>query len=317
MIRKFFIGLLSVLLVSVMAFGGYAWYLYNHASETAKEIHKPLKRSKSPFRNQDLNLDKGQPVSFLLVGVDERDGDQGRTDTMLVVTVNPTTKQTNMLSIPRDTYTEIVGHGTTEKINHAYAYGGIEMSIRSVENLLQVPIDYYIEINMQGLKQMVDELGGITVDSPLEFTFKEYGKSYHFKKGKNKLSGEEALAFVRMRKEDPNGDFGRNTRQRIVLEAVMKKGMDLSSITKFKGMIDAVGKHAKTNLVFDEMKTLFEDYRDAGKHIEQVTFKGEGDTEDGLWVFKPNEDSLSSVRKKLRENLGSNTVKPIVKSEQQ
>jgi polyisoprenyl-teichoic acid--peptidoglycan teichoic acid transferase len=111
-----------------------------------------------------------------------------------------------MLSIPRDTRTEIVGKGTIEKINHAYAFGNEEMAMKTVENFLDIPIDYYIKVSMEGFKDIVDAVGGITVNNDLDFT----QDGYHFPKGQVNLDGKKALAFTRMRHEDPRGDFGAN-----------------------------------------------------------------------------------------------------------
>ena len=84
------------------------------------------------------------------------------------MTLNPKTKSMYMFSIPRDSRTEIVGHGTVDKINHAYAFGGVKMSIQSVENFLNgVPVDYYVEVNMESYKQLVDAIGGVTVNNKL------------------------------------------------------------------------------------------------------------------------------------------------------
>ncbi|MFP3489657.1 LCP family protein, partial [Staphylococcus sp. SIMBA_130] len=88
-------------------------------------------------------------ISILLMGVDERENDQGRSDTMIMITVNPNDNSMMMFNIPRDTRTEIIGRGTVEKMNHAYAYGGVEMAMDTVENFLDVPIDYYFKVNME------------------------------------------------------------------------------------------------------------------------------------------------------------------------
>ena len=114
-----------------------------------------------------------------------------------------------MLSIPRDTRTEIVGHGTTDKITHAYAFGREEMTIVTVENLLDIPIDYYVRVNMEGFQDIVDAVGGIQVNNSLDFT----NGGHNYAKGLINLNGEQALSFVRMRYDDPNGDFGRQERQ--------------------------------------------------------------------------------------------------------
>src|SRR5699024_2076973 len=103
-----------------------------------------------------------------LFGVDSdesRDGLGERSDSIMILSVNPNNDKTVMISIPRDTRTEIVGNDSVEKINHAYAYGGPQMAKDSIENLMNVPIDHYVSINMDGLKDLIDIVGGVTVVS--------------------------------------------------------------------------------------------------------------------------------------------------------
>ena len=143
-------------------------------------------------------LEAGEPVSILLLGVDTGAlgrTEKGRTDSMVIVTVNPHTEQTTLVSIPRDTYAEIVGYGTWDKINHAYNFGGTAMSINSVQSLLDIPVDFYVIVNMSGIKEVVDAVGGVDVDSPIAFN----QNGYSFVVGTNHLDGEAALAFSRMR----------------------------------------------------------------------------------------------------------------------
>ena len=123
----------------------------------------------SEKREDPVVFKDAEPFSMLVLGVDEREGDKGRSDTMIVMTVNPETKSTKMVSIPRDTYTEIVGQGFNDKINHAYAFGGIEMSMDTVENLLDIPIDYVVQVNMDSFKDIVDAVGGISINNTLDF----------------------------------------------------------------------------------------------------------------------------------------------------
>lgn len=105
-----------------------------------------------------------------------------------------------MVSVPRDTRTEIVGHNSTEKINHAYAYGGPKMAVNSLEKLMDVPVDHYIAINMDGVKTVVDEIGGVDITSDATFTTKST-TPFHFDKGKQyHMDGKQALAYMRARK---------------------------------------------------------------------------------------------------------------------
>ena len=120
-------------------------------------------------------IENAKPINVLLLGIDNgaygRPTEDGRSDTMLLLTANPSEKKAQLLSIPRDTYTEIVGMNYYDKINHAYAYGQAKMAINSVEKLFDTNIDFYMEINMSGLMEFVDAVGGIEVTSPLTFTY--------------------------------------------------------------------------------------------------------------------------------------------------
>lgn len=236
---------------------------------------------------------------MLMLGVDERDGDKGRSDTMIVLTVNPQKKSVKMLSIPRDTRTEIIGHGTQDKINHAFAFGGAKMSMDTVENFLDIPIDYYMKINMEGFKDIVDAVGGVTVQNDLDFT----SDGIHFAKGTQTLTGKEALAYSRMRHDDPSGDFGRQSRQRAIIEAVIKEGASLSSLTKYDEVFDALGNNIQTNLTFDDMMDIQKNYRDASKSITQSSINGNGTKIDGIYYYIVSDEEKEKVQSELKEQL--------------
>ena len=255
--------------------------------------HKSEKRIENvTFQNQD-------PFSVLLLGVDERENDIGRSDTMIVMTVNPTKQSINMLSLPRDTRTEIVGHGTSDKMNHAYAYGGIPMAINTVEEFLDIPIDYYVKMNMEGFQEIVDAVGGITVENDMDLAY----KGYTFPKGTLTLDGEEALIYSRIRKEDPRGDFGRQMRQRQVIQAVMNKGASLSSLANYQGIFAALGNNVETNLSFDEMMSIQRHYKSALSSIEQMTLEGQGQTINGVWYLIIPEEERINVQNQLKQHL--------------
>ncbi len=269
----------------------YASMVYHSLKNAVHQMqgteHKSEKRIENvTFQNQD-------PFSVLLLGVDERENDVGRSDTMIVMTVNPTKQSINMLSLPRDTRTEIVGHGTSDKMNHAYAYGGIPMAINTVEEFLDIPIDYYVKMNMEGFQEIVDAVGGITVDNDMDLAY----KGYTFPKGTLTLDGEEALIYSRIRKEDPRGDFGRQMRQRQVIQAVMNKGASLSSLANYQGIFAALGNNVETNLSFDEMMSIQRHYKSALNSIEQMTLEGQGQTINGVWyLIIPEEERINAPK---------------------
>lgn len=281
--------------------GGLALTVYLDLTSTLKNMYEPIDRKLSDKREESITFEKQEPFSVLILGVDEREGDKGRSDTMIVMTVNPTLKSTTMVSIPRDTYTEIVGHGTQDKLNHAYAFGGIQMSLDSVENLLDMPIDYVAEVNMEGFQDVVDAVGGATVNNTFEFT----QDSIHFPAGEITLSGKEALSYVRMRKEDPSGDWGRQDRQRQVIQGVLSKGKSFSSLLNYRSVFNALGDNVKTNMAFDEMVDVQKNYRDAADKIEQLHFeKGTGQRMNGgVWYYIMDEEELQEVADTLKQHL--------------
>lgn len=297
--KKWLWIILSIIGVLVLSTGGYALYLYNSASNTVASIQEDIGREKSDKRSDKVVHEEKDPISILLMGVDERTGDRGRSDSLILMTVNPTKQTTQMVSIPRDTRTEIVGKGIQDKINHAYAFGGTEMAIETVENFLDIPVDYFVKINMESFKDTVDSVGGIEVDNKLAFS---YGGD-NFPEGPVFLDGEKALNFTRMRYEDPRGDFGRQERQRQVIEGVIKKGANISSITKFGNMFNVVRDNVKTNLSLDEMWSVQANYKEASKNLEQFQIKGTGDKIDGIYYYIVSEEERLTLSNQLREHL--------------
>jgi len=295
------VGILGVL---ILIGGVYLLSVYMSFTSTLKEIHSPIEREVSDMRVDEVELEKKQPFSVLMLGVDEREGDAGRSDTIIVMTVNPNDKSTKMVSIPRDTYTEIVGKGSMDKINHAYAFGGIEMSMETVENLLDIPIDYVVQVNMEGFEDIVDAVGGVNVNNTLDFSVGQH----NYPKGNITLNGEEALDYVRMRYEDPNGDFGRQDRQKQVIQAVMSEGASVKSLVNYRSIFNALGANVQTNMTFDEMMDVQKNYRDVVGTVDQLYFeKGTGGKKDnGVWYYDMNQTELAEKQALLKEHLQLN-----------
>ncbi|WP_335871178.1 LCP family glycopolymer transferase [Bacillus sp. 2205SS5-2] len=294
-------GFLSILLF--VAAGSYVYSIYHSLNNTMVAMNENEARAKSDKREENLSLNKKQPFSVLLLGVDERQGDRGRSDTMIVVTVNPQENSTKMVSIPRDTRTEIIGKDFEDKINHAYAYGGIDMSLDTVEAFLDIPIDYYAKINMEGLEDIVNAVGGVTVQNELNFTYK--GKT--FTEGTLTLNGEEALLFSRMRKNDPNNDFGRQARQRQIIQAIIKEGASVSSLWNFGDIFKSIGNNVKTNLSLAEMVDIQQNYKSATQNINQRQLEGSGamisNGEKEIYYYIVAKEEQQIVQQELKKHL--------------
>jgi polyisoprenyl-teichoic acid--peptidoglycan teichoic acid transferase len=293
-------GIVAVLLIGV---GIYAYSIYHHVKQTAEQMHEPVNHI-SDKRNAPVSLNKQTPISILLIGVDERKGDRGRADSLIVMTVNPSKKSIEMVSIPRDTRTEIIGKGKKDKINHSYAFGGVEMTMATVEHFLDIPIDYYIKVNMESFRDIVDAVGGVTVDNPFAFTY----EGVTFPKGEITLNGEKALKYSRMRYDDPRGDFGRQDRQKQIIEAIIQKGAGFSSLTNYDEVLTAIGKNIKTNLTFDEMQEIQANYKEARHHIEQLHITGKGTTINGTYYLLVPEEERLAISNKLKEHLELKTA---------
>lgn len=299
--RRIFLLIFLILLISL---GAYGFNMYQDIASAVNNMHKSLDREKSDKREEKVEFDLQDPLSILVVGIDEREGDSGRTDSMVVLTINPDEKSTNVLSIPRDTRTELIdedGDSEFDKINHAYAYGGIEMSITSIEHFLNIPIDYYAEVNMQGFRDIVDAVGGIDVNNKIEF---ELDGTY-LPEGDLHLDGEEALQYARMRKEDPLGDFGRQERQREVISKVIDKGASLNSLTNYDDILDALEDNIKTNLTLNEIIGIQLEYKSAATKINKLEVEGENKRlDDGIWYYIVEDETRQLLSDELRTHLG-------------
>ncbi|WP_426272419.1 LCP family protein [Exiguobacterium sp. R-17] len=286
--------MLLIALVLIVGVGGFIGYTYYQVDQTVKKIQSPVKNT------GDKVVEDQKPVSVLLLGVDQRPGERGRSDSIMVMTLNPTRNESRLISIPRDTKVDIVGKGTNDKINHAYSFGGPEMAIKTVEKFLNIPINYYAEINMEGFTSLVDAVGGVTVNNDIDFTV----SGTHFPIGKVNLDGKSALKFTRMRYEDPRGDFGRQMRQREVIAQVANKLSSDVSVSNFNAIMDVVGKNAQTNVSFKPMRTLAFDYMDAFRNQKNLKLEGTGGKEgDGIYYWHPTEDSLKETQTALRYSL--------------
>lgn len=182
---------------------------------------------------------------------------EGLSDTMLLLRFNPQTKKLIVLSIPRDTRTNIDGYGVT-KINAANAYGGPALSARAVSNLLgDIRIDRYVRINVQGVEKLIDALGGVTVYVPYEMKYKDDTQHLYidFKPGKQHLNGPQTQNLLRFR-HDKLGDIGRVQRQQMVMRALAEQALNPATLGKVPQILSVVQSHIDTNLTVEELMAL-------------------------------------------------------------
>jgi LCP family protein required for cell wall assembly len=210
-----------------------------------------------PAASANYTPSPGAPIFVLAIGNDERPGVEGaRADALHLIGYNPTTKQGTILNFPRDTTVPIPGYGTN-KINAANAFGGNQLTAKTVGDLVGVQINYIVEVNFAGFVDLVNELGGVEVDVPKEM--KDSNSGSNFNAGLQKLDGEQALAFSRDRYSFADGDFSRTQNQgRVFLGALRKLKTEANSPAGAFTAINAVRKHAKVEgLGAGEFYSLF------------------------------------------------------------
>ncbi|QDZ41448.1 LytR family transcriptional regulator [Euhalothece natronophila Z-M001] len=205
------------------------------------------------------------------------DSFDGATDAMFLVRFDPEADKVTMLSIPRDSKVDLPGHGTV-KINAANRYGGAGASARAVSNLLGgVEIDRYIRVNVQGVEQLVDALGGVDMYVPKDMRYRDDSQRLYIdlEQGEQTLDGEEAMQFIRFR-QDEYGDIGRVQRQQLLLRAMVQQALNPSTLTRIPNILSVIRSNLDTNLGNKEMLALarFASNRD-DENLEMLMLPGE------------------------------------------
>ena len=284
--------ILAVVAVIVLAVGVMFGIAYNTTKNAVDDAYQSTGLKKA--RDVSDVLSDGKPFSILLLGTDTgelgRDY-KGRTDSLMLVTVNPKKDKVTIMSLPRDSVIAPVGYEDEfpQKLNSAYEFGSAKTTIQTIQDWLNVPIDFYALVNMGGMEKVINELDGVKVKSPLTFAYNPYtahddaGYLFSFKKGSStytftaqdgvthtyhKMDGKAALAFSRMRYDDPQGDYGRQERQRMVLEAIVDKAQSNPTKLVNAKFLDTLSDSTKTDLTFGDMTTIISKYLSAAKNIK-------------------------------------------------
>lgn len=312
----------AIIATTLVALGVYVTSAFNFSTNELAKTFKDYNTSDSE------SIKQTKPISILLMGVDTGDSErkstwQGNSDSMILVTINPETKTTTMTSLERDVLVTLSGPkdndmtGVQAKLNAAYASGGAKMAIMTVQDLLDIEIDNYIQINMQGLVDLVDAVGGITVtnnfDFPISIAEKEPEYTATVEPGTHKINGEQALVYARMRYDDPEGDYGRQKRQREVIQKVMKKILALDSVSSYKKILSAVSGNMQTNIEISSstIPSLL-GYTDALSNVETYQLQGEGEMINGNSYEIVSADHLLEIQNNIKKQLGqkeSDTLK--------
>jgi len=311
--KKILTFILVPLLVIVASGIGYGAFLYTKAKSVADDSYQPIDRDSS-LRSSAVDPDIDD-ISILFIGVDDsekRSSSSGttrsRSDALMLATLNEKEKSVKLLSIPRDSYVYIPERGYSDKITHAHYFGGVSSTIDTVENLLDVPVDYYVKMNFDAFMDVVNALDGIEVDVPVTFTEQNSkdqkgSNAIHLEEGLQTLNGEQALALARTRKID--NDIERGKRQQLIMKAVMNKAVSAQAITKYSKLMEAVGDNMTTDLSFSNIQSLLA-YATAenGLQVESLTLQGSDGNVDGKYIYQLDQTALEETKAILQEHLG-------------
>lgn len=254
----------------VLMFNSYEKFA-NIANET-KIVHGLSKELENVDKISYSTKDLTEPFTILLMGVDSTgDGISNASfngDTLMMISFNPKTLAATVFSIPRDTYVPISCRGNQEDKINSSAYGGTSCVINTVQNLTGIDIDYYIKINFTGVVKLVDDLGGIEVDVPIDFCEQDSQRRFDeylicLDKGYQKLNGEQALALSRHRHSLPLGDFQRVQHQQLVVEAMVKSLKNIKDLDSFYNILNDIAANVDTNITTPQILSLYK----VGKNV--------------------------------------------------
>lgn len=262
-----------------------------------------------------------QPVSVLLMGSDQRFGDLGRTDTMMLVTLSPPAQKVTIVSLPRDTRVRLPGYPGWHKINEANGVGGPRFACQVVGDLLGVPVQHYVIIDFQGFEKVIDELGGVTVDVPVAMNYDDNAQDLHIhlQPGRQHLDGRQALGFVRYRADglgdvsyDPQtGTYdGRIQRQQAFARALANQVLRPQTVAKLPELLRSLQSVARTDIRFSEMVRYAGFIQQLGPGaLQTAVVPGSGETLGGVSYWVLDESRLEVLRQQMGQ-----TVRPAVAS---
>lgn len=270
---------------------------------------------------------KRDPFIIYVSGISSDDGEDTKlaskalSDVNILAVINPKTKQVLLVTTPRDSYIKISNSsGVTgyDKLAHAGSYG-VDKSIEALENLYGINIDYYVKINFAGSQAVIDALGGITIESEIEFTngWEAAPVSYHFVQGANECDGEKAIAFARERKAFAAGDFQRGRNQTAVIKGIIQKATSPAILTRYSAVMDTVSDMFLTNIPSSAISDLVKLQLSNSTPWNIQTYSISGKTDEyrhlevsnvyGASIVLPYEEDISTATKLMNKVIAGET----------
>jgi len=295
-LEQSYIDLLNDSESSIKNFSDKVKVIYNFEVNTkVTELVKNVNTTKESFVIYLSGIDTYGPVSSL-----------SRTDANMLVVVNPSSKQILLVSIPRDYYVDLAGKNGKDKFTHSGIYG-IDTSVKTLEQLFGIDINYYFKINFSSLIKIVDSIGGVDVYSKYTFTSKD---GYNYSSGYNHVNGKEALSFTRERKSFAAGDRVRNMNQQAMFEAILRKCTSKSILTRYNSLLNSLKNSFITNMPSSSLTSLIKkQLNDSSKwNVSSIALDGFNGSEytysykgGRLYVMIPDKKTVDAAKEKISE----------------
>ncbi|CUS17552.1 transcriptional attenuator, LytR family [Lactobacillus delbrueckii subsp. bulgaricus] len=298
----------SVMAVILVAIGGFALYEYNTVKNAADTAYRSGGLGNAENGSKNSVISNSKPIAILLMGTDTGALGRtykGRTDSIMVAVLNPKTKKTTLVSFERDQQVNLPDYpeNSPSKLNAAYAYGNAKELAKVLKKYYNIPINAYVLINMGGLKTIVNKVGGVDIAPILSFSY----EGYTFTKGKTThMDGAKALAYSRMRYDDPEGDYGRQKRQRQVLSALLNKAESATTLLN-SSFISSLSKQVQTDFTFSDMTSMAKRYLAATKDLKTDYTHGTSYMQDGVSYQKVSVSERQRISNLIRKTLGLKT----------
>ncbi|MFP4201134.1 MAG: LCP family protein [Clostridia bacterium] len=248
-------------------------------------------------------------IHVLILGLDDPQekngsGNPTRSDTMVLGTFDPLTGESNLLFIPRDTRVNIPERPYPEKINHAHAYGGVGRSIETVKEFLNIPIHYYVRVDFEAFREVIDVVGGVTIDVEKDMNYEDPTQDLHIdiSAGTQRMDGETALKYVRYRGKD-GSDIDRIDRQQKFLRSLLQELLKVDSVVRIPALAERVATNVDTNMKPARIVSLAKTM--ASVSLDDVSMEkvpGEAGYIDGISYWIPDETAIEELVE--REILG-------------
>ena len=277
--KSFFTTIIVIIVLALAAFAGYFYFLGDE--------------------DENKSYQEGEDLQFLMLGVDSLDAkkaDNARSDTIMVVNVDGKTGKVNIISIPRDTYTKIKGYKKT-KINHSFKYGGSELTLDTVNNLLGTDIKYYATVDYRFVEDVVDKIGGVDVDVPIDMKYEDPTAdpplTIDIKQGRQTLKGYDAIGFLRFRKGYKDADLGRVKAQQQFMSAILSKMKEPKTLVRAPLLLGSYINYTENNIPVKKLVKIAAKMRNiTSEDINTNTLPGTPKYIGGVSYFIPNENKI-------------------------